>query len=120
MIYAFICRDAGDQTERRSALLLEHLRYIETVIDHIVVAGPCPPTAAGDTRQFQGSMMLYRAESMTEAKALFDGDPYARNGIWSSVDVMPFEAVAVAYVGGTTWDIVDGKFTKRARPEAPR
>ena len=119
MIYAFICRDAGDQTERRSALLLEHLRYIETVIDHIVVAGPGLPTAAGDTRQFQGSMMLYRAESMTEAKALFDGDPYARNGIWSSVDVMSFEAVAGAYVGGTTWDIVDGQLVRRIARTTP-
>jgi len=115
MLYAFICHDDGDQTERRRALLLEHLRYIESQVDHIFIAGPSPPMDAGDQRQFQGSMMIYRADSLAAAQAKFDGDPYVRAGIWSSVEVMPFNPVVGAEVGGTTWDIIDGKVSLRTR-----
>ena len=34
MIYAFICKDGGDKTQIRRDVLLEHLRYIESVIDN--------------------------------------------------------------------------------------
>ena len=68
MIYAFICKDGGDKTQIRRDVLLDHLRYIESVIDKIVVAGTCPPLSSSDPPQFGGSMLRYRADSPAEAR----------------------------------------------------
>ena len=115
MNYAFICTDDGDQGEVRTRHLLEHLRYIESVLDKVVVAGPCAPSQEDDDRQFQGSIMVYNAASEAEAQALFDADPYVKNGVWKKVRVMPFTQVAGQLIGGKTWRIEGDKMT-RAEP----
>jgi uncharacterized protein YciI len=115
MKFAFICTDNGNQDETRSRHLLEHLRYVESVLDKIVVAGPCAPSDESDERQFQGSIMVYEADSEAEAHALFDGDPYVKNGVWQKVRVMPFTPVAGQMVGGKTWRIEYGRMV-RAEP----
>ena len=113
MIYAFICKDGGDKTQIRRDVLLEHLRYIESVIDKIVVAGTCPPLSSSDPPQFGGSMLMYRADSPAEARSLFECDPYFKNKIWDSYEMMNFSPVAGDYIGGRTWDIVDGKVMRK-------
>ena len=115
MNYAFICTDDGDQTELRSKHFLEHLRYVESNLSKVVVGGPCAPSDAGDDRQFQGSIMVYEAESEAEARALFDGDPYVKNGVWSKVRMMPFNPVAGQLIGGKTW-VIEGDQMKLAEP----
>lgn len=115
MNFAFICTDDGNQDEVRSRHLLEHLRYIESVLDKVVVAGPCAPSDESDERQFQGSIMVYEADSEAEARALFDGDPYVKNGVWKKVRVMPFNPVAGQMIGGKTWTI-EGDKMHRADP----
>jgi uncharacterized protein len=114
-MYAFVCKDNGDQTERRRELLIEHLRYVESVIDKVVVAGPCPPLTTDDKRQFAGSIMVYQAETPEAARSMFENDPYFRNKIWTGYDMMPFVPVAGQYIGGQTWKIVDGQML-RAEP----
>jgi uncharacterized protein YciI len=111
-IYAFICRDGGNKTQLRRDLLLDHLRYIDTVLDHVVVAGPCPPVQAGDGRQFEGSIMMYRAETAAAARSMFENDPYFKAKVWDSCEMMVFSPVAGDYIGGRTWQIVDGKVTR--------
>ena len=115
MNYAFICTDDGDQGETRTKHLLEHLKYIESVLDKVVIAGPCAPSDAADTRQFQASIMVYEADTEEEARALFDGDPYVKNGVWKKVRVMPFTPVAGQMIGGKTWKI-EGDTMTRAEP----
>lgn len=117
-IYAFVCKDNGDQTQRRRELLIEHLRYIESVVDKIVVAGPNPPLDPADPRQFAGSIMVYQADSPEAARSMFESDPYFRNKIWSSYEMMPFSPVVGSYIGGKTWDIVNGQ-VMRVDPRAP-
>jgi hypothetical protein len=112
-IYAFICKDGGDKGAVRRQHLIEHLRYVESVMDSVVVAGPCPPTAPGDARQFAGSIMMYRAKTEAAARALFEGDPYVKNRVWDAVEMMNFTPVAGDYIGGQTWAIVDGKMERR-------
>lgn len=114
MNIAFICTDDGDQTETRTTHLIEHLRYVESVLDKVVVAGPCL-APEGEGRQFQGSIMVYKADSEEDARVLFEGDPYVKNNVWSKVRVMPFVPVAGHLVGGKTWVIEDGEM-KRAEP----
>tara|TARA_B100001094_G_C18138967_1_gene776748 strand:- start:870 stop:1217 length:348 start_codon:yes stop_codon:yes gene_type:complete len=112
MHYVFICLDDGDQSSARQKYLMAHLRYIETKLDKVVLAGPCSPLEKGDRREYQGSIMIYDANTELEARAMFEGDPYAKNGVWSSVKVLPFSAVAGSLIGGKTWQI-DGNDIKR-------
>ena len=115
MNYAFICIDDGDQDQTRSKHLIKHLRYVESVLGKMVVGGPCQPSSADDTRQFQGSIMVYEAGSEAEARALFNGDPYVKNGVWKDVTMLPFTPVAGQLIGGKTWEI-DGETMKRTEP----
>ena len=108
-MFAFLCRDGSDKTAARRAHLIEHLQYIESIIDSLVVGGPCPPQRPFDRRQFEASLMVYRAESMSAARELLENDPYFKNNIWDSFDAFNFNPVAGSYVGGKTWNIVDGK-----------
>ncbi|MDX2223887.1 MAG: YciI family protein [Rhodospirillaceae bacterium] len=114
--FAFICRDGGDKTQARRTHLVEHLNYIESIMDRVLIGGPNPPLRPGDTRQFEGSLMVYRTETMAEARALFENDPYFKNGVWDSFEVLNFNPVAGAAVGGKTWTIVDGQ----VRAAAPK
>jgi uncharacterized protein YciI len=113
VIYAFICKDGGDKTQIRRDLLIEHLRYIESVIDKVVVAGPCAPMTPSDVRQFEGSVMMYQADTPAEARSMFERDPYFKNKIWDSYEMMNFSPVAGNYIGGQTWEIVDGKMMRK-------
>lgn len=113
--FAFICRDGGDKTGLRRQHLVAHLTYVESVIDRVLIGGPNPPMRPTDTRQFEGSLMVYRADTMAEARALFENDPYFKHGVWDSFEVLNFNPVAGTAVGGKTWDIVDG----RVRAAAP-
>jgi hypothetical protein len=56
--------------------------------------------------------MIYEADTETKARALFQGDPYARNGVWKDVRVLPFTPVVGSLIGGKTWQI-DGTDIKR-------
>ncbi|MFL2771066.1 MAG: YciI family protein [Rhodospirillaceae bacterium] len=115
MNYAFICTDDGDQSELRSKHLIEHLRYVESNLDKVVIAGPCAPSDPKDKRQFQGSIMVYKAETETIARALFEGDPYVKNGVWAKVRMMPFNPVAGVLLGGQTW-VIEGDQARLAEP----
>ena len=110
-MYAFICHDGSDKGDLRRVHLIEHLRYIESILDKVVVGGPCPPQRPFDQRQCEASIMIYRAETMGQARELFENDPYFKNKIWDSFDVFNFNPVAGSYVGGKTWEIVDGEVT---------
>lgn len=115
MQFAFICTDDGNQDTVRSEHLIEHLRYVESNLDKVVIAGPCAPSDPDDGRQFQGSIMVYEAETEAEARAMFDGDPYVKNGVWSKVRMMPFKPVAGQMIGGKTW-VIEGDEMKFAEP----
>jgi len=107
MTFAFVCIDDGDQGESRKLFLIDHLKYIEKVIDKVVLAGPCPSNDPEDGRQFQGSIMIYEGSTEEEARKLFEGDPYVKNGIWKEIFCLPFDPVAGQLIGGQTW-LLDG------------
>ena len=117
MNYAFICIDDGDQGQARTKHLIEHLRYVESVLSQVVVAGPCSPSDENDSRTYQGSIMVYDADSEADARALFDGDPYAKNGVWKEVRMMPFTTVAGQLIGGKT-RVIEGETMKPTEPHS--
>lgn len=96
-----ICRD---HTDGRSAALREehlkaHMAYVEKILPHLAVAGPMRDAQ----RNIDGSMLVYRTDSVAVARQLLEDDPYARAGVWASVEYKTFNAAAGEWVGGTAW-----------------
>jgi uncharacterized protein YciI len=98
-LWLLLCADAPGSAEPREREMQGHLRFIEANLDRIAVAGP----RTDGERPIDGSILVVRAESAEAARALLEGDPYFRAGVWARVDVHPFRAVCGTYVGGTTW-----------------
>ena len=113
MIHGFLCTDRGDQMVVRRKFLMDHLRYIETIADKILVAGPAPSDTPG---VYKGSLILYKVATADEAKALFDADAYAKADFWESVQPISFSPAVGDLVGGITWKIVDGQVQMLKKP----
>ena len=112
MKFAFICVDDWNQEKKRSDLLVEHLEYIESVLDKVVIAGACPLNDEELTEGYQGSILVYESDTKKEAMSLFEADPYVKNNIWKEVKILPWKPVAGKLIGGKTWEIKDGKILR--------
>lgn len=97
--YAIITHDRPGATPTRVEKLKEHLAHVEAGLDRLAVAGPLRD-AAGN---FTGSLLIVKAESEAEARALLEQDPYYRADIWSDIEIHAFGAAAGEWVGGKTW-----------------
>jgi uncharacterized protein len=91
-------RDGRAETHRRTALAA-HLSYVESILDEIAVAGPLRDEAGS----IIGSLLIFRTESLAQAKALLERDPYFNAQIWEHVSFHHFGGSAGAWVGGKTW-----------------
>ena len=97
MWYAIISEDVEDSLERRAAARPDHLVRVNALVDEgrLLIAGPHPaidatePGAAG----FSGSLIVAEFDSLEEAQAWANDDPYVRAGVYDSVTVKPFKKV---------------------------
>lgn len=97
--YAIIARDRPGAAAVRMEKLKQHLAHVEGHLDRLAVAGPMRDEAGA----FTGSLLIVKAESEADARALLEADPYYQAGIWNDIDVRAFGAVAGDWVGGKTW-----------------
>lgn len=97
MWYAIEGRDGSGVLERRQAAREAHLARLEALRDEgrLLVAGPCPVVDALDPGPagFSGSIVIARFDSLDEARAWADADPYVAAGVYERVDVRPFRRV---------------------------
>jgi uncharacterized protein YciI len=77
-----------------------HLSHLETIVDHIAMAGPLKDPSGS---RIVGSLLAYRTDDLEQAKAWLDGDPYSRCGIWADVEWSRLVLAAGSLVGGVTW-----------------
>ncbi len=101
--FHFYCTDyAGAEAKAlRKEHLRAHLDYIEANMATVSVAGPMYDES-GDG--IVGSCVVYRVETLAEARRLFEQDPYYQaGGIWQHVAVRIFRIVAGQWVGGRLW-----------------
>lgn len=85
MLYALICTDKQPgglaiRKETRPA----HLEYIASLGAKVKIAGPLL-TDDGETPT--GSLIIVEADNIDEAKQLADGDPYAKAGVFETVEI---------------------------------
>ena len=97
--YAIVARDKPGAAAVRMERLKQHLAHIEEHLDRLAVAGPL----RDEDGAFVGSLLIVKADSEAEARALLEADPYFQAGIWADITVCAFGAVAGDWVGGKTW-----------------
>ena len=97
MLYAIVGEDVPDSLERRLAARPAHVERLQALqtAGRLLLAGPFPaidgndPGAAG----FTGSLIVAEFDSLNDAQAWADADPYLAAGVYAGVTVKPFKKV---------------------------
>ena len=100
MFYAILSEDREGSLEKRLAARPAHLARLQALQDEgrLLLAGPHPaidnedPGPAG----FSGSLIVAEFDSLEEARAWADADPYVEAGVYAQVTVKPFRKVLPA------------------------
>ena len=97
MLYAIIAQDAENSLQDRLTARPKHIERLSALQDQgrLILAGPHPSVDSEDPGEagFSGSLVVAEFESLVEAKAWADADPYVAAGVYASVTVKPFKKV---------------------------
>ena len=89
MLYALICTDKAGALQVRMDNRPAHLDYLNSFGDRLKGAGPFL-NDAGDPA---GSLVIIEAATKAEAEEIAANDPYAKAGLFESVDIRPWKWV---------------------------
>ena len=84
MLYAIICHDKPDSFALRNDQRPAHLTYLEGF--RIPAAGPF----LDDQERMVGSLIILEAASQADAERFAANDPYAKAGLFGSVEIKPW------------------------------
>ena len=97
MLYAVISEDVENSLELRMSVRPEHVARLVALKDSgkLVLAGPHPAIDSDDpgTNGFTGSLIVAEFDSLGDAQAWADTDPYIEAGVYKKVTVKPFKKV---------------------------
>lgn len=97
MWYAIVGEDVPNSTEKRQAARPAHLERLKTLQNEgrLLIAGPFPAVDSDDPGPlgFAGSLIVADFESLEDARAWAEADPYVSHGVYHSVSVRPFKKV---------------------------
>ena len=97
MLYAIISEDIDNSIELRMSVRPEHVERLVALKDsgRLVLAGPHPAIDSEDpgTNGFTGSLIVAEFDSLEDAQAWADTDPYIEAGVYKNVTVKPFKKV---------------------------
>ena len=83
MLYALICTDKPDAGELRQMVRPEHVAYLNSLGNALKAAGPFTDEDGKPT----GSLVIVEAEDRSAAGKIADNDPYAKAGLFRSVEI---------------------------------
>ena len=86
MLYALLCNDKPDHLQVRLDTRAAHLDYLAGLGDRLKFAGPF----LGDDAKPNGSLVVIEAGDLAAAKDIAANDPYAKAGLFASVDIRPW------------------------------
>ena len=97
MLYAIISQDVENSLDKRMSARPAHLGRLQQLQEagRLILAGPHPaidtenPGEAG----FSGSLVVAEFDSLEDAQAWADADPYSEAGVYATVSVKPFKKV---------------------------
>jgi hypothetical protein len=94
MWYVIEGYDGPDVLAQRRAARPAHLARLQSLRDEgrLLLAGPCPAIDAEDPGPagFSGSLIVAQFDSLEEARAWAQADPYREAGVYARIDVRPF------------------------------
>ncbi|MDQ1315627.1 MAG: uncharacterized protein QG662_1736 [Pseudomonadota bacterium] len=97
MFYAIVGQDVPDSIERRLAARPAHLDRLHALqqTGRLLLAGPFPSIDCNDpgSAGFSGSLIVAEFDSLADAQAWADADPYVAAGVYAGVSVKPFKKV---------------------------
>ncbi|QRG05553.1 hypothetical protein EZH22_21170 [Xanthobacter dioxanivorans] len=84
MIFVVHRIDAPGKSAERTRLRAAHIDYLKAFEDRILAAGPyCDP----ETGEDRGSMFLIECDTLAQARAFAQDDPFTGAGIFSDLQV---------------------------------
>lgn len=83
MLFALICTDKPNSLDLRLSTRPVHVDYLNSLGSKLRSAGPF----TDDAGQPNGSLVIIEAADRAEAKAIADADPYAKAGLFASVEI---------------------------------
>ena len=97
MLYAIIAEDVENSLADRLAARPAHLERLTALRDQgrLILAGPHPAIDSDDPGEagFSGSLVVAEFDSLEDARAWADDDPYIKAGVYAKVTVKPFKKV---------------------------
>ncbi len=97
MLYSIYARDHADSLQNRLQARPAHVERLNALKEagRLVVAGPHPAVDSEDPGPagFTGSLIIAEFDSLEDAQAWADSDPYVAVGVYDSVEVKPFKKV---------------------------
>ncbi len=87
MLYALICTDKPESLAVRKSNRPEHVAYLQSLGDGLVFAGPF---TGEDGETPNGSLVVIEAASRRAAEQIAATDPYAKAGLFASVEIRPW------------------------------
>lgn len=97
MWYLIYSEDVPESLPLRKQARPAHLARLQALQDEgrLLTAGPNPAIDAEDPADagFTGSTVIAEFNSLTEARAWADADPYVAAGVYASVTIKPFKRV---------------------------
>ncbi|ODR90835.1 YciI-like protein [Sinorhizobium alkalisoli] len=91
MLFALLCTDKSGALQLRLDTRPDHLAYLEDLNARgiLKVAGPF----LGEDGKPTGSLVIVKTETIEEAKAIAEADPYAKAGLFANVEVKAYNWV---------------------------
>ena len=89
-LFVIIGHDSPDSSQKRSETRPKHLARLE-VLDaqnRLVLAGPMP--VEHGKPQMSGSLIVAHFDSLADAQAWVNDEPYLLQGVYAHVEVRPF------------------------------
>ena len=97
MYYAIISEDIENSLEKRMSARPAHLERLNKLAyqERLMLAGPHPAIDSMDPGEagFSGSLVIAEFDSLEQAEAWAEADPYVAAGVYAKVTVKPFKRV---------------------------
>jgi len=97
MLFSIVSDDVENSLPLRRQARPAHLERLQALTEQgrLVLAGPNPAIEAEDPGEagFSGSIVIAEFESLADAQAWADADPYVAAGVYANVSVKPFKKV---------------------------
>jgi uncharacterized protein YciI len=89
MHFVAICLDKPDSLAKRLEARAAHLAFLKERAEVVKLGGPFLDAAGAPC----GSMLIFDCAGEADARALLAEDPYAKAGLFASVDLRPYRPV---------------------------